>query len=132
MLIEISTGTSVAGVNLVSSQTHGTPTLDDKPACNSRKARKQAPGGEKLFEAHFGTIESTNGVLTASIRLTGTAAQSQKGIVTYGLAPNRQNPFAGAAHAAVFNTWRRASAQILYVVPPFIAAYYIMNWAIDR
>ncbi|KAL1872417.1 Cytochrome b-c1 complex subunit 8, mitochondrial [Diaporthe australafricana] len=62
----------------------------------------------------------------------GTAAQSQKGIVTYGLAPNRQNPFAGAAHAAVFNTWRRASAQILYVVPPFIAAYYIMSWATER
>lgn len=62
----------------------------------------------------------------------GTAAQAQKGIVTYGLAPNRQNPFAGAAHAAIFNTWRRASAQILYVVPPFIAAYYIMNWAVER
>lgn len=63
---------------------------------------------------------------------TGTKVQAQKGIVTYGLAPNRQNPFAGAAHAAVFNVWRRASAQILYVVPPFIAAYYIMDWAIER
>lgn len=52
--------------------------------------------------------------------------------MTYGLAPNRQNPFAGAAHAAVFNTWRRFSAQVLYVVPPFIAAYYIMNWATER
>ncbi|KAK7744611.1 Cytochrome b-c1 complex subunit 8, mitochondrial [Cytospora paraplurivora] len=62
----------------------------------------------------------------------GTPVQKQKGIVTYGLAPNRQNPFAGAAHAAVFNTWRRFSAQVLYVVPPFIAAYYIMNWAVER
>ncbi|KUI72822.1 Cytochrome b-c1 complex subunit 8 [Cytospora mali] len=62
----------------------------------------------------------------------GTKVQAQKGIVTYGLAPNRQNPFAGAAHSAVFNTWRRASAQVLYVVPPFIAAYYIMDWAIER
>ncbi|KAJ4396075.1 ubiquinol--cytochrome-c reductase subunit 8 [Gnomoniopsis smithogilvyi] len=62
----------------------------------------------------------------------GTPVQKQKGIVSYGLAPNRQNPFAGAAHAAVFNTWRRFSAQVLYVVPPFIAAYYIMNWATER
>lgn len=62
----------------------------------------------------------------------GTPVQKQKGIVTYGMAPNRQNPFAGAAHAAVFNTWRRFSAQVLYVVPPFIAAYYIMNWATER
>lgn len=52
--------------------------------------------------------------------------------MTYGMASNRQNPLAGAAHAAVFNTWRRFSAQVLYVVPPFIAAYYIMNWATER
>jgi hypothetical protein len=63
---------------------------------------------------------------------TGTKVQKQKGIVTYGLAPNRQNPFAGAAHSAIFNTWRRASAQVLYIIPPFIAAYYIMDWAIER
>ncbi|KAF3762894.1 UcrQ-domain-containing protein [Cryphonectria parasitica EP155] len=62
----------------------------------------------------------------------GTPVQKQKGIVTYGLAPNRQNPFAGAAHAAVFNTWRRFSSQVLYVVPPFIAAYFVMGWAIER
>ncbi|KAK1770912.1 cytochrome b-c1 complex subunit 8 [Phialemonium atrogriseum] len=56
----------------------------------------------------------------------------QKGIITYGLSPNRQNPFAGAAHDAIFNTWRRASAQVLYIAPPFIAAYYLMNWATER
>lgn len=52
--------------------------------------------------------------------------------MTYGMAPNRQNPLAGAAHNAVFNSWRRFSAQVLYVVPPFIVAYYTMQWAIDR
>ncbi|KAI1081278.1 cytochrome b-c1 complex subunit 8 [Whalleya microplaca] len=56
----------------------------------------------------------------------------QKGIVTYGLAPNKQNPFAGAGHDAIFNTWRRVRGQILYVAPPFIFFYYAMSWAIER
>ncbi|KAL1869435.1 hypothetical protein VTK73DRAFT_3139 [Phialemonium thermophilum] len=56
----------------------------------------------------------------------------QKGIITYGLSPNRQKLFAGAAHDAVFNTWRRFSSQVLYVAPPFIAAYFLMNWATER
>ncbi|KAI1862607.1 hypothetical protein JX265_002773 [Neoarthrinium moseri] len=56
----------------------------------------------------------------------------QKGIITYGLSSNRQNPVAGAAHAAVFNTWRRFSKQILYVAPPMIFFYYAMDWAIHR
>ncbi|RKU49621.1 ubiquinol--cytochrome-c reductase subunit 8 [Coniochaeta pulveracea] len=56
----------------------------------------------------------------------------QKGILTYGVSPNRQNPFAGAAHDAVFNTWRRFSAQVFYWAPAAVAGYYIMNWAIER
>lgn len=56
----------------------------------------------------------------------------QKGIITYGIAPNRQNPFAGAAHDAIFNTWRRFSSQVLYWAPPMIAGYYIMDWAKKR
>ncbi|XDG04261.1 hypothetical protein ABKA04_003876 [Annulohypoxylon sp. FPYF3050] len=43
-----------------------------------------------------------------------------------------QNPFAGAAHAAIFNTWRRFSAQVLYVAPPLLFFYYAMSWATDR
>ncbi|GJC98677.1 Cytochrome b-c1 complex subunit 8 [Colletotrichum higginsianum IMI 349063] len=58
--------------------------------------------------------------------------EKQRGIITFGITPNRQNPFAGAAHDAVFNTWRRTSAQILYVVPPLLAGWYIMDWAIHR
>jgi hypothetical protein len=54
---------------------------------------------------------------------------NQKGIITYGLAPNRQNPFAGAAHDAVFNTWRRVSSQVLYWLPSAIIGYYAMEWA---
>jgi ubiquinol-cytochrome c reductase subunit 8 len=61
-----------------------------------------------------------------------TGGRPQKGIITYGLSPNRQNPFAGAAHDAVFNTWRRFSAQVLYFAPPFIAGYYLMHWATER
>ncbi|RPA82350.1 hypothetical protein BJ508DRAFT_414183, partial [Ascobolus immersus RN42] len=52
-----------------------------------------------------------------------------KGIVTYSLSANRQRPLAGAAHAAVFNSWRRFRGQALYVIPPFAAAYYLMEWA---
>ncbi|KAI0390852.1 cytochrome b-c1 complex subunit 8 [Xylariaceae sp. FL0594] len=57
---------------------------------------------------------------------------TQKGIITYSVSPNRQNPVAGAFHDAIFNTWRRFSAQVLYVAPPFIFAYYAMSWATER
>ncbi len=56
----------------------------------------------------------------------------QRGIIHYGLSPNRQRPLAGAFHAAIFNTWRRAKGQVLYVVPPFVVAYLAMSWAIKR
>jgi hypothetical protein len=94
--------------------------------------RMQASGGSKPFKRHLRTFHGIDQYTDRMTRHIGTAAQAQKGIVTYGLSANRQNPFAGAAHAAIFNTWRRASAQILYVVPPFVAAYYIMNWATER
>ncbi|KAI0973966.1 cytochrome b-c1 complex subunit 8 [Xylaria arbuscula] len=58
--------------------------------------------------------------------------QTQKGIITYTLSANRQNPLAGTAHDAVFNTWRRFSKQVLYFAPPFIAFYYAMSWATER
>lgn len=53
-------------------------------------------------------------------------------IATYSLSPNRQRPLAGAFNAAIFNTFRRFSQQVLYVAPPFIAAYAAMNWAVER
>ncbi|KAK3365668.1 cytochrome b-c1 complex subunit 8 [Lasiosphaeria ovina] len=56
----------------------------------------------------------------------------QKGIVTYGISMNRQNPLAGTFHDAIFNTWRRFSGQVLYWAPPAIAGYYIVSWAIER
>lgn len=61
-----------------------------------------------------------------------TGGMKQKGIVSYGIAPNRQKPLAGAFHDAIFNTWRRFSTQVVYWAPPMIAGYYIMNWAIER
>ncbi|TKA26576.1 hypothetical protein B0A54_16561 [Friedmanniomyces endolithicus] len=56
----------------------------------------------------------------------------QKGIVTYTIAANRQNPLAGAASAAIFNTFRRTRGQILYVVVPLLVGYETMQWAIER
>ena len=59
-------------------------------------------------------------------------SQTQKGVTSYSVSPNRQRPFAGAGHAAVFNTWRRFKAQVLYVVPPLALFYVAMDWAIKR
>ncbi|KAM0261811.1 hypothetical protein ACHAQJ_002014 [Trichoderma viride] len=56
----------------------------------------------------------------------------QKGIIDYGLSANRQNPFAGAAHDAIFNTFRRTKSQIFYWLPPMLAGYYLLNWATER
>ncbi|KAK3186864.1 ubiquinol--cytochrome-c reductase subunit 8 [Lecanicillium sp. MT-2017a] len=56
----------------------------------------------------------------------------QKGIITYGLAANRQNPVAGATHDAIFNTFRRTKSQIFYWLPVMAAGYYIMHWATER
>ena len=45
---------------------------------------------------------------------------------------NRQNPFAGAAHDAIFNSFRRVSSQIFYWAPAMVTGYYVLNWAIHR
>ncbi|KAH8679525.1 UcrQ family-domain-containing protein [Tricladium varicosporioides] len=52
----------------------------------------------------------------------------QKGVITYSLASNSQRPLAGAMHNAIFNTARRVRGQWLYVAPPFIAAYFLLEW----
>ncbi|KAI4142290.1 MAG: hypothetical protein L6R39_005001 [Caloplaca ligustica] len=57
---------------------------------------------------------------------------TQRGIITYALSANRQKPFAGAMHSAIFNTYRRCKAQFLFVVPPFAGAYMLMNWAVEK
>jgi len=56
----------------------------------------------------------------------------QKGIVSYGIANNRQNPLAGTFHDAIFNTWRRFYGQVFYIAPPMVVGYYVLNWAIER
>ncbi|KAI5467212.1 cytochrome b-c1 complex subunit 8 [Mariannaea sp. PMI_226] len=58
--------------------------------------------------------------------------EKQRGIVTYGLSANRQNPFHNAFNDAIFNTFRRTKAQIFFWVPPMIAGYYLMDWATHR
>ncbi|KAN0112710.1 ubiquinol-cytochrome c reductase complex ubiquinone-binding protein [Hyaloscypha variabilis] len=59
-------------------------------------------------------------------------SQTQKGIISYGLSANSQRPLAGTLNAAIFNTWRRFSHQVLYFAPPLILGYVAMNWAIER
>ncbi|KEZ38738.1 hypothetical protein SAPIO_CDS10766 [Scedosporium apiospermum] len=58
--------------------------------------------------------------------------QPQKGIITYGLSANRQNPLANTAHDAVFNIWRRFYSQVFFWAPPFVAGYLILDWANKR
>jgi len=57
---------------------------------------------------------------------------TQKGIITYSLSANRQNPLAGTLHAAIFNTFRRTRQQIFFWGPPMLIAYSAMNWAAER
>jgi len=68
------------------------------------------------------------------VRLTTprTGSQPQKGIVTYALSQNRQNPLAGITSAAVFNVYRRTKNQILYFAIPMLVAYELMEWATER
>ncbi|KAH7400395.1 ubiquinol-cytochrome c reductase complex ubiquinone-binding protein [Cadophora sp. MPI-SDFR-AT-0126] len=53
----------------------------------------------------------------------------QKGIITFILGANRQRPLAGVLHNAIFNTTRRCRGQMLYVVPPLLGAYLLLDWA---
>ena len=48
------------------------------------------------------------------------------------MSPNRQNPMAGVVTKGWWNMMRRTRNQILYIVPPFVVAYYTMHWAIER
>jgi len=48
------------------------------------------------------------------------------------MSANRQRPFAGAAHAAVFNTWRRFKGQAFYFIPPLVGVYFLIDWAEKR
>lgn len=56
----------------------------------------------------------------------------QKGIIHYGVAPNRQKPLAGVVNAAIFNTFRRTRDQILYWSVPLLIAYMAMDWATKK
>ena len=55
---------------------------------------------------------------------------AQQGVVTYKLAPNRIRASAIFYNkGAVSNTFRRTRNQFLYVIPPFVVAYLLMDWA---
>lgn len=73
-------------------------------------------------------------LLLSSRTLLNCAIESipQKCIVTHGVAANRLDPLAGIWRAAIFNTARRVFGQVLFVAPPFLVAYGLMNWANER
>jgi ubiquinol-cytochrome c reductase subunit 8 len=55
-----------------------------------------------------------------------------KGTAAYSLSSNRLNPLAGVLRKGIPNIMRRAKNQVLYVVPPFVVAYYALQWAVER
>ncbi|KAK5062956.1 hypothetical protein LTR84_005032 [Exophiala bonariae] len=59
-------------------------------------------------------------------------SQTQKGVTTYSLSPNRQRPMAGAYYNAFFNIYRRTYHQILYWLPPLVLGYVLMEWATEK
>ena len=91
------------------------------------QASQRMPLTHTLVHAHTDCIHSTP-VLCWGHKILPT----QKGITTYRLSANRLKPFAHAGHNAVFNTARRMRHQFLYVVPPFVAAYFLARWMDER
>ncbi|KKK13476.1 cytochrome b-c1 complex subunit 8 [Aspergillus rambellii] len=77
-----------------------------------------------------GSLDPKNGIYMGNWGDMGCTTPQR--IASYSISPNRQRPLAGTFHAAIFNTFRRCRHQVLYVVPPFVAAYAAMNWAIER
>jgi len=59
-------------------------------------------------------------------------SQTQKGVTSYSISPNRQRPLAGTLHAAIFNTFRRTRHQVLYWLPSLLVGYAAMQWAIEK
>ncbi|KAF9436439.1 hypothetical protein BGZ76_003970 [Entomortierella beljakovae] len=55
-------------------------------------------------------------------------APKQRGIAVYSLSPYEQRAFAGAAHQAIFNTFRRFSGQVFYIGVPIALGYSIFSW----
>ncbi|KKK21753.1 cytochrome b-c1 complex subunit 8 [Aspergillus ochraceoroseus] len=79
-----------------------------------------------------GSLDPKNGIGGQVLILDSIGCTTPQRIASYSISPNRQRPLAGTFHAAIFNTFRRCRHQVLYVVPPFVAAYAAMNWAIER
>jgi len=55
-------------------------------------------------------------------------APKQRGIAVYTLSPYEQRAFAGAAHQAVFNTFRRFTGQAFYIGIPLGLGYALFSW----
>lgn len=56
----------------------------------------------------------------------------QKGITTYAVSPFAQNPLAHVWEKAIFNTFRRAKSQVLYMIIPFTIGYYVLDSYVSR
>jgi ubiquinol-cytochrome c reductase subunit 8 len=53
---------------------------------------------------------------------------AQKGLITYQLSSYQQRPFAGVLKHGVFNTFRRVSGQVPYILPAVLVFYYTYTW----
>ena len=90
------------------------------------------PWVSRPFTKHYGRIRRSRRHSATNTTSLIAGSPKQKGVITYSLSANRQNPFAGALHAAIFNTWRRSKNQIGYWLPPFAIAYLALDWATKR
>nr|WNS47929.1 CapN [Capnodium sp. TTI-000886] len=54
----------------------------------------------------------------------------QEGVAIYTLSPNRTRPSLHFySKGSIYNVIRRTRHQFLYVVPPFLVGYLVMDWA---
>ncbi|PKS07740.1 hypothetical protein jhhlp_006348 [Lomentospora prolificans] len=105
-----------------------------KPTPNLNGGAAPLPVGKYgHYLGHFGHFGEGLDGYVGDDGLTGRiGGQPQKGIITYGLSANRQNPLAHTAHDAVFNLWRRFYTQVFFWAPAGIAGYLVLDWANKR
>lgn len=117
---------SEAGVTLVSIHFHYRPNITT--SCITRDL--ELNHNYRTYHIHSNEV---SGHRRAGFDYFLLGSPKQRGIISYGLAPNRQKPFAGAFSSdAIFNIVRRIRREIVYILPPAIAYYYMYTWAKEK
>jgi ubiquinol-cytochrome c reductase subunit 8 len=111
-----------------SSSTRTPPTCAQRPHL-SRTARTAAPASQKILRLTRSDYRWHIGGWGNPYEGGG---RPGKGVVTYALSPNRQRPMATFIGKGFWNVMRRSRNQVLYTIPPFIVAYGLMQWAIEK